>query len=239
MPEVVQCPECERQLRVPDNLLGKAVKCPSCGTTFMASGPAAAPEAEPLAAVPAPEEPPAEPRRPERPRPPEERYPDEDEGYDDFERGGRRASRQRALAAVRPPAICLLVAAVLGLLADAYGAVDAIVVTPQALEAAIDQQIKQQRDPEAKQMMRAWGDFVGGLLVGPRALVMHAVFALMNLVILLGSIMMLAGRARWLGILASILALVNLDCCCCLLGIPFGIWSLVALSRPDVKATFH
>src|SRR5262249_21073957 len=36
MPEIVKCPKCERQLRVPDNLLGKKVKCPSCGTMFTA-----------------------------------------------------------------------------------------------------------------------------------------------------------------------------------------------------------
>ena len=36
MPELVNCPQCERKLRVPEDLLGKEVKCPSCGTTFPA-----------------------------------------------------------------------------------------------------------------------------------------------------------------------------------------------------------
>src|ERR1700730_13265153 len=31
------CPSCNRQLRVPEDLLGKQVKCPSCGMTFTAA----------------------------------------------------------------------------------------------------------------------------------------------------------------------------------------------------------
>jgi hypothetical protein len=34
MPTLVRCPSCERKLRIPDTLLGKRVKCPTCGTTF-------------------------------------------------------------------------------------------------------------------------------------------------------------------------------------------------------------
>jgi predicted Zn finger-like uncharacterized protein len=36
MPQVIRCPECERSLRVPDDLLGKMVRCPSCKATFTA-----------------------------------------------------------------------------------------------------------------------------------------------------------------------------------------------------------
>ena len=43
MPEVVNCPQCERKLRVPEDLLGKKVKCPTCGNTFTAEVPSAAP----------------------------------------------------------------------------------------------------------------------------------------------------------------------------------------------------
>ncbi len=32
----ISCPSCQRTLRVPENLLGQAVKCPSCGHTFTA-----------------------------------------------------------------------------------------------------------------------------------------------------------------------------------------------------------
>ena len=35
MPQIVTCPDCGRKLRVPDNLLGKKVKCPGCGQKFV------------------------------------------------------------------------------------------------------------------------------------------------------------------------------------------------------------
>jgi hypothetical protein len=36
MPSVVNCPSCERRLRVPEGLVGEQVKCPTCGETFTA-----------------------------------------------------------------------------------------------------------------------------------------------------------------------------------------------------------
>jgi predicted Zn finger-like uncharacterized protein len=47
MPIIVQCPACGRKLRVPDDLLGKQVKCPGCGGTFTGQDKTAAPKAEP------------------------------------------------------------------------------------------------------------------------------------------------------------------------------------------------
>src|SRR5215475_8208309 len=34
MSTIVDCPSCNRKLRVPDELLGKKVKCPTCSGTF-------------------------------------------------------------------------------------------------------------------------------------------------------------------------------------------------------------
>jgi hypothetical protein len=42
MPENITCPQCGRELRVPETLLGKKVKCPGCATTFTAPAPGAA-----------------------------------------------------------------------------------------------------------------------------------------------------------------------------------------------------
>jgi predicted Zn finger-like uncharacterized protein len=44
MPTTVDCPTCSRKLRIPDELLGKKVKCPQCGNAFVASASAPAPE---------------------------------------------------------------------------------------------------------------------------------------------------------------------------------------------------
>jgi predicted Zn finger-like uncharacterized protein len=46
--ELVSCPECQRKLRVPDGLVGKLVKCPTCGQTFTADPVAQAPPPPPV-----------------------------------------------------------------------------------------------------------------------------------------------------------------------------------------------
>jgi predicted Zn finger-like uncharacterized protein len=85
MPEVAECPQCHRQLRVPDDLIGQHVKCPACATTFTA-GATPPPPAE--APPPAPigfkvEEPGSAP-------PPPPRYEDEEERDVDLRRRQRR-----------------------------------------------------------------------------------------------------------------------------------------------------
>ncbi len=42
-----------------------------------------------------------------------------------------------------------------------------------------------------------------------------------------------------LAVLASIVAMLPCISPCCVLGLPFGIWALVVLFRPDVKSSFH
>jgi hypothetical protein len=46
MPTVIHCPSCERKLKVPETLLGKKVKCPSCGTQFTGAAPDEGPAEE-------------------------------------------------------------------------------------------------------------------------------------------------------------------------------------------------
>jgi predicted Zn finger-like uncharacterized protein len=41
MPDLMNCPQCERRVRVPDELRGRSVKCPTCGTVFTAPSEAA------------------------------------------------------------------------------------------------------------------------------------------------------------------------------------------------------
>jgi len=55
MPTIVDCPSCNRKLRVPDDLLGKKVKCPTCSGTFDAiTTPAPVPTPAPSASGPSP-----------------------------------------------------------------------------------------------------------------------------------------------------------------------------------------
>jgi hypothetical protein len=39
MPEITPCPKCGRKIRVADELLGKKIRCPRCGVTFVVEAP--------------------------------------------------------------------------------------------------------------------------------------------------------------------------------------------------------
>jgi hypothetical protein len=92
MPTIVTCPDetCARQLRVPDELLGKSVKCPKCGKIFTAREDTGAP---PPPRAEEEEEREREERRPRRSAR-DDRYErddrDDDDDYDDRPRRRRR-----------------------------------------------------------------------------------------------------------------------------------------------------
>lgn len=68
MPESIQCPSCNRKLRLPAELLGRRVKCPSCGTGFLAAATEdPPPESVPVAPPPPPPVAPSQPVPPSAP----------------------------------------------------------------------------------------------------------------------------------------------------------------------------
>lgn len=114
MPIQLACPSCGRALRVPDTLLGKAVKCPSCEAAFDAATAAPPPDAirEPAAApVQRRNEysSPADPDLAPRPRPRlDADYDDDDYDESDDEFEYRRRRRRTYRAAHRGPMILTL-----------------------------------------------------------------------------------------------------------------------------------
>jgi predicted Zn finger-like uncharacterized protein len=98
MPVITACPDCSRQLRVPDELRGKKVRCPSCKVIFMAEGPAdnaasGAAEAAPRRAAPRDdfiEQPPPRGLPPPRQEPDYDRREARDEFDADEQPRGRR-----------------------------------------------------------------------------------------------------------------------------------------------------
>ena len=58
-------------------------------------------------------------------------------------------------------------------------------------------------------------------------------------VIIYGGIQMLKARRYSNALLAAILALIPLSSVCCIPGIPIGIWALIVLRNPEVKAAFQ
>jgi len=74
--------------------------------------------------------------------------------------------------------------------------------------------------------------------VGPIAAIIQSIFVVVAIGILLGGIQMLRLKARGLAIAASVLSMINIGSCCCILGLPIGIWALVILLMGDVKQAF-
>ena len=58
-------------------------------------------------------------------------------------------------------------------------------------------------------------------------------------VIIFGGVQMLKLRKYSLAVWAAILAVIPLTSVCCIPGIPIGIWALVVLRHPEVKAAFE
>jgi hypothetical protein len=212
-------------MRVPDDLVGKRVKCPTCGAIFEAIPPAAsaveaaAPVERPLR----PDEPPVVESLPDRPR---ERYADD---YEDRPRRDRNAAR-RALV----PGVFLMTFAILGGLSGLFFGVQLATMQNQPEE----QLVRQYQQPpfnyerrQAEEMARNGRVALPAMIVGAWVLVAA------NLVIFLGALAMVVGRFHWLAVIASMLSLISLTCCC--LPMPFGIWSLVVLFNPEVKSAFR
>lgn len=57
-------------------------------------------------------------------------------------------------------------------------------------------------------------------------------------IIIYGAVMMLKGKRFELAKTAAVLAIIPFTSCCFVIGIPFGVWALVVLSKPEVKAIF-
>ena len=128
-----------------------------------------------------------------------------------------------------PPAVCLVVTGILGVLINLGQAGFALVPKPPPPV--------HQGPPKdfAEAVQRGFEESQSG----PVPLIFGLVFAGVSLLLTIGAIFMLTRRFYGLAIAASILAMVNIGNCCCVLGLPFGIWSLVILARPEVKRLFE
>jgi hypothetical protein len=63
-------------------------------------------------------------------------------------------------------------------------------------------------------------------------------FAIASLLVAAGSICMLRQRGYSLALTAAIVSMIPVCSPCFVLGIPFGIWAMVLLRRPEVRARF-
>jgi predicted Zn finger-like uncharacterized protein len=222
MPEQIRCPDCDATLRVPDNLLGKSVKCPKCQMTFTAE----------LDEPAEPERITKEPSRASSPRPSPPAEEDEDEEVppedEDEERPRRRRRRGRrssaeAESAVAGPAIALMVVggiaiglSILGLVLNLLGVGAMAAANPRGMAGP------QQADSAARMFGSVVGTVVGLCYGG---------------IIMTGAMKMKNLSSYGYAMTSCIVAMLPCSLCC-LLGLPFGIWGLVVLNKPEVKDAF-
>ena len=224
---ILNCPQCQRQLRVTEDLLGRPVKCPACGLTF--SVPAGSTEAQVLTPAPVT---PAGPPPPPRPEPgyptggyQEPQYQQPAPGHWDY----HQSQRERAKSLMLPPAICLLITGILGTLIN----------LGQVAYAAIPKPAPPVHQGEPKDFRELIQRAVEDSQSGPGMMISGGIFALVSLLVVLAAIQALRMRSYGFAMAGNILAMINIGQCCCILGLPFGIWGLVALARPEVKSAFQ
>jgi hypothetical protein len=122
---------------------------------------------------------------------------------------------------VTPPAIALLVVGVLGIAVSLFN-----------VAYAFGEPVADPNAPAIVQEMQRGSK-------GPLAIGVQTVFVLVNGLIILGSVQMMRLRMWGLAVAASIVAMLNFGTFCCVLGLPIGVWSLVILMLPEVKAGFQ
>jgi hypothetical protein len=132
--------------------------------------------------------------------------------------------RNEILEKLKVPAIGLIITGSLNIILGILVVLSALL---QTANGAFDRGFKS----DAEQIGYYTG-FIGPTLIG----VISIIFAP---IIIFGGIKLLGGKSRTLAICAAVLATIPLSSCCFIAGSIFGIWTLVVLMKPDVKAFFQ
>lgn len=133
--------------------------------------------------------------------------------------------REPALQAVKGPAIALMIIAGLG---AAYYGLSGIftLITGGAM---FHQELPPNISPQVRELIQG--------MQGPMIGVGNLVIAALNGLVFFGALKMLRLQSHGLAVTAAVIAMLPCQCCC-VLGLPFGIWALVVLNRPEVKSQF-
>lgn len=133
--------------------------------------------------------------------------------------------RDAALQMVKGPAIGLKATAILGLFLVVVGLVVNILTL-----SGFHFGLQQMYDPQMQKFFNSLG---GGL-----GIVQNIIGGIVGVIVLLGAAKMQKLQSYQFALTASIVAMVPCISPCCLFGLPFGIWALVVLNKPEVKSQF-
>ena len=128
--------------------------------------------------------------------------------------------RERAPASLVAPAMVLIAVAGLGL---AFALFNFAMSFGEA-----------QVDPKAQEFVRE----MQRNAVGPVATGIQGTFALLNLFIIICGVQMIRLQSWGMAVAGSALAMINIGSCCCVAGLPVGLWSLAVLMSPDIISIF-
>lgn len=162
-------------------------------------------------------------------------------GYPDNPPDGQRPLDAQAMAQARAsalvPGVLLIVTGVLSMIGTSL----ALIQLPE-VPARMDEAIaKIDADPKVPQDQK---DTVREILTSVKEVAQHPAAPagyiaglVASLVVVVGGVKLMNLSGTALPVAGSVLAMIPCTVgCCCLLGLPAGIWGLVVLSRPDVRA---
>ncbi len=138
---------------------------------------------------------------------------------------GAFGGREEALRAVNGPAIALMVTAILGFIVVILG-----LLMNTLTIGGLRMGMREMPNPEMQQFINMFSGTMG--------IVSDIVGAVIGVIVLIGALKMRALQNYQLAFAASILAMLPCLSPCCILGLPFGIWALVVLNKPEIKSQF-
>lgn len=126
---------------------------------------------------------------------------------------------------VKSPAIALIITAGLGILLNLFSLVMGLLGMGSM-----------QNFPGAQ--VGEMPQFLAPFMSGTITIVSSIIGIIIGIIIILSSVSMMKMEKWGFCMTGAILAMIPCVSPCCILGIPFGIWAIVALSNADVKAAF-
>ena len=174
----------------------------------------------------------------------DDRYDDDRDSRDD-RRNDRRPEDIVAIAKakVKAPAILMLIAGIITVLMLAYNIVDSVGKDQLAEFQKERQQAENdpKMDDNTKKMVKPIYDFFENVLVNiiPFQPALWGISGLVALVTIVGSIRLMNLSGSGWPRAAAILNMITCFSGCCLIGLPVGIWVLIVLGNPDVKAAMR
>lgn len=128
---------------------------------------------------------------------------------------------------VKGPGLGLLIVGILGICLGLFGLLSSLL----GFGAAHVQEMQDQG-----QQLPEWSKYLmgGG---GALQIVFNVIFIAANAFVAFGGLQMQKLQSRSVCMIAAILAMIPCSPCC-LLGLPIGIWALIALNKPEVRAGF-